>query len=100
MEMGVSVFHFSIKADLLRPLNYTHEYQIVFIEPSDGTHVFGIQLGAYIRPRRRFHLMAVNRISVHQSNGPVAGQKCPFLQGSGPRLECPIHDAVHSSSLA
>lgn len=48
--MGVSVFHFSIKADLLRPLNYTHEYQIVFIEPSDGTHVFGIQLGAYIRP--------------------------------------------------
>ncbi|KAJ7819682.1 hypothetical protein B0H13DRAFT_1528661, partial [Mycena leptocephala] len=46
MEMGVSVFHFSIKADLLRPLNYTHEYQIVFIEPSDGTHVFGIQLGS------------------------------------------------------
>ncbi|KAJ7244241.1 hypothetical protein C8J57DRAFT_1681029 [Mycena rebaudengoi] len=46
MEMGVSVFHFSIKADPARPLNFDHEYQIVFIEPSDGTHVFGIQLGS------------------------------------------------------
>ncbi|KAJ7480654.1 hypothetical protein FB451DRAFT_152162 [Mycena latifolia] len=46
METGVSIFHFSIKADVLRPLNYNHEYQIVFIEPSDGSHVFGIQLGS------------------------------------------------------
>ncbi|KAJ7201454.1 hypothetical protein C8J57DRAFT_1442001 [Mycena rebaudengoi] len=45
MEMGVSVFHFSIKADLARPLNFDHEYQLVFIEPSDGTHVFGVELG-------------------------------------------------------
>ena len=28
-----------------RPLNYTHEYQVLFIEPSDGSHVFGVQLG-------------------------------------------------------
>ncbi|KAJ7662289.1 hypothetical protein B0H17DRAFT_1144463 [Mycena rosella] len=46
MEVGVSVFHFSIKEDEGRPLNYSHEYQIVFIEPSDGSHVFGIQLGS------------------------------------------------------
>ncbi|KAJ7366136.1 hypothetical protein DFH08DRAFT_679321 [Mycena albidolilacea] len=46
MEIGTTVFHFSIKADPERPLNYSHEYQIVFIEPSDGTHVFGIQLGS------------------------------------------------------
>ncbi|KAJ7776860.1 hypothetical protein DFH07DRAFT_901530, partial [Mycena maculata] len=46
MEVGVSVFHFSIKADLERPLNYTHEYQNVFIEPADGTHVFELQLGS------------------------------------------------------
>ena len=45
METGVTVFHFSIQADNKRPLNYTHEYQIVFIEPNDGSHVFGIQLG-------------------------------------------------------
>ena len=28
-------------------LNYKHEYQIVFIEPGDGTHVFMVKLGAY-----------------------------------------------------
>ncbi|KAG6831164.1 hypothetical protein H0H87_005989, partial [Tephrocybe sp. NHM501043] len=46
MEIGVTVFHFSIKLDEKAPLNYDHEYQIVFIEPNDGTHVFGIQLGS------------------------------------------------------
>lgn len=48
MEVGVTVFHFSIQMDEQRPLNYSHEYQIVFIEPSDGTHVFGIQLGSFM----------------------------------------------------
>ncbi|KAF8077551.1 hypothetical protein FPV67DRAFT_1404705 [Lyophyllum atratum] len=46
METGVTVFHFSIRLDERAPLNYNHEYQIVFIEPSDGSHVFGIQLGS------------------------------------------------------
>ncbi|KAK7025553.1 hypothetical protein VNI00_015906 [Paramarasmius palmivorus] len=46
IETGVTQFHFSIKADTENPLNLTHEYQIVFIEPSDGTHVFGVQLGS------------------------------------------------------
>ncbi|TFK70560.1 hypothetical protein BDN72DRAFT_887930 [Pluteus cervinus] len=46
LEVGTTVFHFSIKKDLTRPLNYDHEYQIVFIEPNDGTHVFGVQLGS------------------------------------------------------
>lgn len=45
METGVTAFHVSIKADLVYPLNYTHEYQIVFIEPNDGSHIFEIQLG-------------------------------------------------------
>jgi len=44
-EIGTTVFHVSIKEDPCRPLNYTHEYQIVFIEPDDGTHVFEVQLG-------------------------------------------------------
>ena len=47
METGVTVFHFSIKLDTKKPLNYSHEYQIVFIEPNDGTHVFDIQLGRF-----------------------------------------------------
>jgi len=46
MEVGVSVFHFSIMMDKQRPLNFSHEYQIVFIEPNDGTHVFGVRLGS------------------------------------------------------
>lgn len=45
MKTGTTVFHFSIKLDEKRPLNYNHEYQIVFIEPNDGSYVFGIQLG-------------------------------------------------------
>ena len=48
METGVSVFHFSIKANEKVPLNYSHEYQVVYIEPHDGTHVFDIQLGKII----------------------------------------------------
>lgn len=44
-DVGVTAFHFSIKLDEKNRLNYSHEYQIVFIEPADGSHVFGIQLG-------------------------------------------------------
>jgi hypothetical protein len=48
MEVGVSTFFFSIKMpEKGLALNYSHEYQIVFIEPSDGTHVFGVQLGKH-----------------------------------------------------
>ncbi|EPQ54874.1 hypothetical protein GLOTRDRAFT_106470 [Gloeophyllum trabeum ATCC 11539] len=46
LDVGTTVFHFSIIRNDILPLNYSHEYQIVFIEPSDGTHIFGIQLGS------------------------------------------------------
>ncbi|KAF5360180.1 hypothetical protein D9758_011333 [Tetrapyrgos nigripes] len=45
MEVGVTRFHFSVKENDQLPLNFTHEYQVVFIEPSDGTHVFELQIG-------------------------------------------------------
>ncbi|KIK69897.1 hypothetical protein GYMLUDRAFT_34291 [Collybiopsis luxurians FD-317 M1] len=45
MEVGVSKFHFSVKQNTELPLNYSHEYQIVYIEPADGTHIFELQLG-------------------------------------------------------
>lgn len=45
MENNVTIFHVSVKADTQHPLNFTHEYQIVFIEPNDGSHIFEIQLG-------------------------------------------------------
>jgi len=46
-QVNTTAFHFSIAADDSKPLNFTHEYQIVFIEPGDGSHVFGVQLGEH-----------------------------------------------------
>jgi hypothetical protein len=48
-QVNTTAFHFSIAMDDSKPLNYTHEYQIVFIEPNDGSHVFGVQLGRRTR---------------------------------------------------
>lgn len=45
-DVGTTVFHVSILEELEKPLNMSHEYQIVWIEPNDGTHVFDIQLGS------------------------------------------------------
>jgi len=45
LQTGKNAFHFSFLADQSQPLNLTHEYQIVFIEPNDGTHVFEAKLG-------------------------------------------------------
>lgn len=44
-QVNTTAFHFSIAMDDSKPLNFTHEYQVLFIEPSDGSHVFGVQLG-------------------------------------------------------
>ena len=41
-EVGTTVYHFSIQSDLSELLNFNCGYQIVWIEPSDGTHVFDI----------------------------------------------------------
>lgn len=46
IESGRTVFHWSIRRDKKHDLNYKHEYQVVFIEPNDGSHVFGLQLGS------------------------------------------------------
>ncbi|KAH7320512.1 hypothetical protein B0J17DRAFT_583011 [Rhizoctonia solani] len=46
LQSGKTVWHFSIMRDEARPLNLTHEYQIVFAEPDDGSHVFGIKVGS------------------------------------------------------
>jgi len=32
---GIKTLHFSIQADAARPLNYSHEYQLVFVETAD-----------------------------------------------------------------
>ncbi|KAG1785219.1 uncharacterized protein HD556DRAFT_147270 [Suillus plorans] len=45
-DVGTTVFHVSIMEELEKPLNMSHEYQIVWIEPNDGSHVFEIQFGS------------------------------------------------------
>ena len=45
-KAGAPVYRFSIQSDLSKLSNFSHECQIVWIELSDGTHVFNIQVGA------------------------------------------------------
>ena len=45
LDSNITAFHFSVHADAQLPLNYTHEYQAVWIEPSDGSHIFDLQTG-------------------------------------------------------
>ncbi|KAL7276655.1 hypothetical protein RUND412_000360 [Rhizina undulata] len=43
---GTTTFHFSIRADPARPLNYSHNYELVFIETNDySSHVFTLKTG-------------------------------------------------------
>ena len=58
-QVNTTAFHFSIAVDDSKPLNFTHEYQVVFIEPSDGSHVFGVQLGEHVPS---FFLASLTRI--------------------------------------
>lgn len=43
---GIKTFHWSLRSDTSRPLNYTHEYQLVFLESSDySTNQFALKTG-------------------------------------------------------
>ena len=43
---GVTTLHFSIQEDPAKPLNYSHEYQLVFIETNDfASHVWTLKTG-------------------------------------------------------
>ncbi|KAH9060200.1 hypothetical protein EDB87DRAFT_1562267 [Lactarius vividus] len=45
IESGLTAFHFSVQANSQQQLNFQHEYQPLFIEPNDGTHIFDLQTG-------------------------------------------------------
>lgn len=46
---GIKTLHFSVRADTARPLNYTHEYQLVFLESADySTNQFALKTGSII----------------------------------------------------
>jgi len=43
---GITTLHFSMQPDTSKPLNYSHEYQLVFIETQDySSHVWTIETG-------------------------------------------------------
>lgn len=43
---GVTTFHFSMRPDMARPLNMSHQYELVFIETNDfSSHVWTIKAG-------------------------------------------------------
>ncbi|KAG0129225.1 hypothetical protein HOY82DRAFT_416019 [Tuber indicum] len=43
---GTTTLHFSVKEDVHRPLNYSHQYEIVFIETNDfSSHVWTLKTG-------------------------------------------------------
>ncbi len=50
IESGITAFHFSVQADAQQQLNFKHEYQPLFIEPNDGTHIFDLQTGMMRAP--------------------------------------------------
>ena len=104
MESGTTAFHFSVMADESRPLNYSHEYQVVFVEPNDGSHVFDLQLGAS-PGRDRSHLLPVlrrtaRRVPVHEPDGRAAGGERALVQGARPRAERAVRDAVRAARVA
>ena len=86
METGTTVFHFSVQQDASRPLNYSHEYQVVFIEPNDGSHIFELQLGAHARifTLRIGSLCSVADMRIHHLTGS------PFTNPTG---QVPVADA-------
>jgi hypothetical protein len=44
--LGIKTLHFSLRKDVLQPLNYSHEYQLVFLETEDySTNQFALKTG-------------------------------------------------------
>ncbi|KAI0027892.1 hypothetical protein K488DRAFT_20409, partial [Vararia minispora EC-137] len=65
LDAGLTAFHFSVRADEANPLNFTHEYQAVWIEPDDGSHVFDLQIGTPFNTT----LASPNTLRIRTHNG-------------------------------
>ncbi|KAI0298078.1 hypothetical protein B0F90DRAFT_1633040 [Multifurca ochricompacta] len=59
LESGVTAFHFSLKTDKALPLNYSHEYQGVWIEPNDGSHIFDLQITSKLVRTPATHVLGI-----------------------------------------
>lgn len=57
--VGVKTLHFSIMTDTQRPLNYSHEYQLVFLESEDfSTNQFVLKTGTLLDTSQQANLSA------------------------------------------
>jgi len=82
---GVKTLHFSVRLDPSRPLNYTHEYQLVFLESADySTNQFALKTGTIIDDadprgaRKRNRLRLVGNVAY---NGGKTLFEIPFSRG-------------------
>jgi hypothetical protein len=107
-EVGTTVFHVSIMEDLDSPLNFKHEYQLVFVEPSDGSHVFEIQLGMYdLIPffsscckLKEVTKTDMIRHLIRCANSDEARPQSPLFQNSGPCVKSAIPNASKAEYMA
>ncbi|KAI5778590.1 hypothetical protein EDC01DRAFT_634691 [Geopyxis carbonaria] len=63
---GVATLHWSMRADTAHPLNYTHNYELVFLETQDyASHVFTLTSGkprdGSVRNNASLRLMGTNK---------------------------------------
>ncbi|EPS41330.1 hypothetical protein H072_4811 [Dactylellina haptotyla CBS 200.50] len=77
---GVTTHHFSLRTDNTRPLNYSHEYQPVFIETQDySSHVWQIKIGTPFGEEWPLEDAKTIRLySSSTSNGPYELFRTPF----------------------
>lgn len=76
---GIKTLHFSIQKDVTRPLNFSHEYQLVFLETADySTNQFALKTGAIIGRDSQEAEMLVLQSNVRS---PVDIHTVPFVDG-------------------
>jgi len=80
---GVTAHHFSISIDPTRPLNYSHEYQPVFIETQDySSHVWQLKTGTPFGETWDLAEAKTLRLySSSTSSAPTELLKVPFSSG-------------------
>ncbi|KAI0026555.1 hypothetical protein K488DRAFT_92328, partial [Vararia minispora EC-137] len=93
LDAGLTAFHFSMCVDEARPLNFAHEYQAVWIEPDDGSHVFDLQIGLSRAPL----LSSLRHTDVVPNN---AGTPCNTTLASPNTLRIRTHNGTPLFSTA
>jgi hypothetical protein len=73
---GVRTLHFSLQKDNSRPLNYSHAYELVFLETADfSSHVFTLKTGT---PRDGTTVKDVTALRIEGSTAGGVAEKTLF----------------------